>query len=476
MKNSNNYLKSFFRSGFGTKISVFLISASLLFAGFYSNLWEVANQQWFDTFMKDTEAHVVGRMVKSNTDGVFSAGGLLGIAIPTDNINKVSQPKIQIQNSQEDWDEILEYVPFQYDAFTNHLQFDSYVVYMSQTGGQGMVFSLVNLLFPDQSVLKLEFFYILTSLLSALALSLIILWFYSEFGLCVSLVVLIATILSQWLDVFGRNLWWNLWAFYLPMILIANFLKIHKAEERGFFLKLSGIVIVAVIIKYLFNGMEYITTALIMMMIPFVFYSVLHKYSLRHFIMGSLVSVLASFVAVFFCLIILSIQIAAVKGNFSDGVDHIVFSLLSRTHGSAEGLPAKYADDLNSNTMDVVLVYLNGAYFDFNNYPSLSHLVPKALVKVRYSYLLLLFIIASLVLPVLHYKTGIFKMEIKAKALLIATWVSIAAPMSWFIIFKAHSHVHIHVNYVLWQMPFTLFGFALCGFVFNKTIKMIRDR
>ena len=48
-------------------------------------------------------------------------------------------------------------------------------------------------------------------------------------------------------------------------------------------------------------------------------------------------------------------------------------------------------------------------------------------------------------------------------ALICATWFSILAPLSWFVIFKAHSYIHTHMSFLLWQMPFTLFGFAVFG-------------
>jgi hypothetical protein len=36
------------------------------------------------------------------------------------------------------------------------------------------------------------------------------------------------------------------------------------------------------------------------------------------------------------------------------------------------------------------------------------------------------------------------------------------------VLFKAHSYVHTQLNFILWQMPFTLFGFALGGFVLSS--------
>ena len=48
-------------------------------------------------------------------------------------------------------------------------------------------------------------------------------------------------------------------------------------------------------------------------------------------------------------------------------------------------------------------------------------------------------------------------------ALITTLWVSILAPLSWYVIFKGHSYIHTHMNHILWQMPFTFFGFAVCG-------------
>ena len=50
-------------------------------------------------------------------------------------------------------------------------------------------------------------------------------------------------------------------------------------------------------------------------------------------------------------------------------------------------------------------------------------------------------------------------------ALIWTTWFSILAPLSWFVIFKAHSYIHTHMSFLLWQMPFTFFGFAVFGSV-----------
>lgn len=60
------------------------------------------------------------------------------------------------------------------------------------------------------------------------------------------------------------------------------------------------------------------------------------------------------------------------------------------------------------------------------------------------------------------------------KALIASTWLSIFAPISWFVLAKEHSYSHFHLNYVVWHIPFTLFGWAMIGeYVCQKKEKII---
>jgi peptidoglycan/LPS O-acetylase OafA/YrhL len=76
---------------------------------------------------------------------------------------------------------------------------------------------------------------------------------------------------------------------------------------------------------------------------------------------------------------------------------------------------------------------------------------------VRYTHLLALFAAASLVV----WRRG--RGDRRCRALVVTTWLSLLAPLSWLVVFKAHSQDHTHMNFVVWQMPFTLLGFALVG-------------
>ena len=156
-----------------------------------------------------------------------------------------------------------------------------------------------------------------------------------------------------------------------------------------------------------------------------------------------------------------------------DGVAHIIWSFGKRTYGEAEDFPPVYAASLNASTLSVVITYMNGIFFDFNNYLSIENaFISNLLLKIRYYYLIVLFIAMSALL--------LWRSHAEQRhhyiALICATWFSILAPLSWHIIFKAHSYIHTHMSFLLWQMPFTLFGFAVFGSAIIASLKSERKR
>jgi len=437
------------QSELARKIAIWALSIGLLFFGFFSNTWRVADQNWFATHQKDTEAHVMGRMVKSRQDGILSAGGLNGWGTA--------------KSTDAEWIPSTELGP-QYTAYLYELSFEKFSTYNSQPAGQGMIFSLLDRLIPLSSESKLRLFYVLTALLSAIALTAIIGWFYEEFGGWVAIFVLCSAVLSQWLTVFGKNLWWSLWAFYLPMIVVMYFLKHYRDTLDRQLIRFGIVIFIAVSIKCFINGYEYITTTLLMMMVPFVYYVILDEWSRQQCVKWTLAAGLGSGVAIFLSFIMLCFQIGAAKDGFMDGVAHIIWSFGKRTYANAEDFPPVYAASLNAGTLSVVITYMNGIFFDLNNYLSTSNdFVSNFLLKIRYYYLIILFIVMSVLLFLRSNKEILAERRPHYTALIWTTWFSILAPLSWFVIFKAHSYIHTHMSFLLWQMPFTFFGFAVFG-------------
>ena len=452
------------------KISIWGVSIGLLFFGFLFNLWHVAEQDWFDTHQRDIESLIVGRMVKSRQDGIFSAGGLTGAGITT--------------TIQQKWISPSQLNRHQHLAYFNGLFFDEYWPYELQPGGQGIIFSLLDRLIPLSPQIKLWSFYALTALLSSIALTAIIGWCYEEFGGWVAIFAIGSAVLSQWLTVFGRNLWWSLWAFYLPMIVVMYFLKRHREPVNRQFIRFGILIFVSVFIKCFINGSEYITTTLVMMVTPCIYYAILDRWSRHQCLKWTLATICGSGVAIFLSLTLLLFQIDALKDSPGVGHDYqsledwgddlleghdktimvrsLVFGKRMHREGQSflEVFPEVYAASLEAGTIGVVTTYVNGVFFNFNNYFSQGNtFVTNFLFKIRYYYLIVFFIVMSILL----FIRSTAEQRQQNIALIWTTWFSILAPLSWYIIFKAHSYIHTHMNFLLWQMPFTFFGFAVFG-------------
>ncbi len=228
----------------------------------------------------------------------------------------------------------------------------------------------------------------------------IIAWFYVEFGLFAGLTVLVFSLLSQWLTVFARNLWWSTWAFYIPMAMVMlYFLRRTKNRHTQYF-KLGRVVFFSVLIKTIFNGYEYITTTLIMMVVPFVYYSVFNKESFSSFLNGLIKITMGACLAIAVSMCILSLQIASISGNFLDGYRHLTYTFQKRTHENLASpqnqFLASNIEGMQASTMSVVRKYLHQGFcgFDLNTFNSSSG-ATHTRYYVSYARLIALFVLMT---------------------------------------------------------------------------------
>ena len=253
------------------------------------------------------------------------------------------------------------------------------------------------------------------------------------------------------------------------MIAVLYYLKRQREDTVLPYLRFGILVFIAISIKCFINGYEYMTTTLVMMIVPCVYYAILDKWKKQTILKFTLATCIGSGIAILLSLIILCFQIGAIRTGFVDGVAHVIYSIGKRTYGSAEDFHPVYAASLDAGTIEVVLKYLNGVYFDLNNYLAKEiPFVSNWIFRIRYSYLIVFFIGVTVLLLLQIKQTLRSEHRQHYFALICTTWFSILAPMSWYVIFKAHSFIHTHMSFLLWQMPFTLFGFAMCATVFNR--------
>jgi hypothetical protein len=244
--------------------------------------------------------------------------------------------------------------------------------------------------------------------------------------------------LSPWITVAGGHLYWIFGTIYLPFLIPLILLhREYKGGNLSFRLWIIGIAL-AVLFKCLFTGFELITTTLIMMTTPVFFYALWQRWKPRLFIQRFLAASFAGILGVVACAVILSIQIAQIDGSMQKGWEHIQHRFLIRTYPDAEHLPQRIKDTNNVPLATVIKTYLGDR--------ALSVPTGSERYSLSFGSLLLIFVVISAIIFATS-KSG------PLIALTITTWISMLAPLSWFIIFKSHSVLHPHLDYLAWYMP-----------------------
>jgi hypothetical protein len=212
-----------------------------------------------------------------------------------------------------------------------------------------------------------------------------------------------------------------------------------------------------------------------MMATPLVYYNILRKVSIPNFIKQFFILVFSSVAAILLSLVLLSTQLSSTRGHFEDGVIHIIKSFEKRTYGGPIDfqMTQLLSESLEATTTEVVMKYFEGSYFDSQKFLSGRYKdISYSSFDISYLDLIYMFLLFSGLLLFIRYRKNDKTFRYKSIALITATWFSIMAPLSWFIIFKAHSYIHLHMNFITWQMPFTFFGFGLIGFSIRNAISI----
>ena len=404
----------------------------------------MARPKKFSSFQKDVEAYVIGRLVLSREQGIFSSGGLLGWGdVDGTKMNEIGDKDYQ----------------HQFDTYLNGLSFNTYLAKESHPGFQGIFFSALDRISPLAPGFNLRLFRILAAGMFAAILAGVILWFSWELGWLPAIFVLISILISQWMTLFGRNLFFVSGLFYLPMLLLL--FRLYREGMGNPFSQgnLFWLIFATILLKCLFNGYDFILPTLCMAASPLVYYGVKNRWDRRMFISRFINVVFASLAAILTSLVVLSIQNMFASGNFSQGLAYILETVNRRVLVNDPNLPSIYAEAKNASTWSILKVYLSESYFDRLRVPYYAVIVLFAIVSAAQTWL-------EKIMPA-RSTEGI--------ALVAATWFSLLGPLSWYIIFKSVAYFHTHMNYLPWHMPFTLFGFGLCGFFVQSLYRLFQQ-
>lgn len=412
------------------------ISFIILVLGFSCNFWRVSRADQFKHFDDYSESLSTGRMARSAADGVFSYGALPGVNYDT------------TQYGADTTDILFMTYADQERIFVENDIPDGFDLYMSQSGGQLFMFSVINNALPFDHSINFHIIHTLNAILSAICFTLFLGWAYRNFGWLSALITLLLITLSPWITMYGYSLWWAVWTMYIPFVV--SLLVLERNEHIP--MKTAKVILylsLGVFAKCVFDGFEFITTSLVAMIAPVVYYSFLKKEKLTSFIFFSAKVTLASIFAVLLQMIMLVLQICSVKGTLRAGVEHIVHSYERRTQMGIEVASSDY------NYLNLFKKYIKGNAFELGFLPETTF---------RFYFVYLFAFIGGAALVVYCLAKGLNDVcRRKNIALLLTTVFSVLAPLSWLIIFKQHSANHPHLDYIVWYLPFLLYGFLVIG-------------
>jgi hypothetical protein len=424
-------------------VLIAILAAFFLLPNFYRNKWGVVETVRYEDWQTRYDRLVIARLVKTRQEGFLSASGLLGLG------------------DVKEWNYLSRTNRRQFNAYINGDNFKTYIAYQSNPGFQGVLYGIFDQIpFFNQST-KLKLFRGFTALVSAMVFGIIVSVSVREFGWLSGILILTFAAFSEWTILPAGNIFYNLWSFYLPPLLTTYLLaeadKKNKFESK----RIYSVIFITVLMKIVLSGFDFVTTVLVMTTVPFVFFSIYNKWDWKLLLDRLIKTSLVLLAATLTGLLILSLQIASYTGGFESAGSHIFERLAIYTVEN----PTIFGEtDASAETSTLAVAV---SYFAVQ---ALAIHFPKITVQILYWHLVLVFLLFSIVF-FLRHRLADQVFPTRGIALVASTWYSLLAPLSWFVIFKKHSFIHTHVNPVVWQMPFTLLGLALCGFVIMELFK-----
>ena len=314
----------------------------------------------------------------------------------------------------------------------------SYIEYKSQVGLQGIAVRYLFKYFDFMSVGKL---YILYTVLLSGVLVLISHQLTIKYNIYFGASFLAVSLIYPTISRFARNLYWAEFLWYIPILL--GLMCLNYPGRRFI---IYPLIFISIFIKCL-CGYEFLSSILIsevmFIICDFIICKQNRKQLFKTFAAVSAIS-LSAFAA---ALLIHAYMYGGSDGIFT-GLSEIFREIVQkRTYGSADNFEQILSESLNSSVFTVL-----AKYFTFE-------ILGKVISIVTV-------VTAGLVL----YKVINKQEEYIMQAVLFV--LSLLSPLSWLILAKSHSYVHISLNISLFALGYM----QVCGYILVKRIADILNK
>lgn len=386
-------------------VQLFILAASLFFLtiNFYSNPLHLSPPSFFDTYQQDSESLVLGRILHQKSHPDRKEKFNLGHA-------SASGKPLEV-----------------YELLEKNKKNNYYTPYTRQYGLQGDIFAIAYQYFATDQINKLK---LLCSVLTALMLMFFCALIRQTYGHAPAIVVFVVFAFSPWFIAISNNLYWAPFNWFIPIIFgLVAYSKLNTPYYKYYVLTFG----LAVFTKMQF-GSEFISSILIAATFAFAIdpFRSKPKLSLIQAIKQLSLLILVSLVAFLLALSVL----ADLRGDtILEGFSAIwTEDVLRRTYGDPSDFHPIFAESLSVSPVAVVQSYFNDWSTDL--FIGVSNAWFKPLIFCTALSLTFLF----------------FTKDVNRKLYSILLLTLFMIPLSWFILAKGHSHIHKHINFVLWYM------------------------
>jgi hypothetical protein len=405
----------------------------LLTTVFWGNLFRFYPSLIDRTYDDTSEGLVIGRLARSAAQGLTSANADLGLNVDP------KRPGLSVPELYADQKRYFANPPL-----VNSLDL-GWGPYPNQVGLQGILFSVIDLINPLPREWRIGFYHLLASLMSAGALVWIAEILRRRFGWAAFCGFLIPLAIEPMLTALAPNLYWLVGIWFVPMA-IAMLLADEDNPRRRFYLVATAFVF---FLAKALCGYEFVSTVILAAAVGCLLGTKEGPEKFRQ-IVRNVAWIVSAGIAGFGVAVLAH---AAKLGGFAVIADRAG----ARIAGDSSSLQEQLVLGKFVSFQAVIFRYLEGNYI--------------TLIK-NFGIPLGLFVLVA-VLSLMDKKIIWYlgpdrrKLQICALAFL----ASLTAPLSWFVLAKAHSFVHPPINFILWYVPTIPLGGVLLALSLKQAIE-----
>ena len=399
------------------------VTAIVLTAIFWGNLFRFSPERIDGVYDSFSEAIVVGRLARAAADGYFRNTDL------GDNLD----PKNPATDA-EIYQRQVEY--FLHPNLIHDLDL-KWGPYPSHFGLQGFLFAGIDAVNPMPRGMRLPLYHLLASLFMAGVLVWMASILRAKFGWAAFAGFLLPCAIEPMFSGLSPNLCWLAANWFLPIPFAMLLADEDDERRRRVWLVLAFF---AFLMKFL-SGYEFAST-MILAAAAACLLVVKERPNLFRHVLRNASRVIVSGVSAFIVAVVIH---AAKQGGFAVFLQKAANRMIGESGSLENSLIFGKFQPIGA----VISLYLGGN-----------------LVTLTKSFGLVLALIAMYAILVLlderfnwFYGEGRRKLQVLA----LATLASFTAPLSWFILGKAHSYDHLPYDLAMWYVPTIPFGFAMLG-------------